>query len=182
MENIPWHPAVVHLPIGIAIILPLAALGIWIGIIRGYWPSRAWLLVIALNALLVGSAFLALKTGEHEEERVEEVVSENAIEKHEEAGERFLLLSGVALALTGAAYFIRKKPWENSAKALATFGLAALVFAAYHTGKSGGQLVYRYGAGQAYTQANPGGFDSHGDQGEKSERNDAEENEAEEDD
>ena len=93
----PLHPAVVHLPIALALLVPLAALVGLLVIARGLTPGRAWAPVLLLQALLVGSAWLALETGENEEERVERVVAERHIEAHEEAAERFLLMAGLGL-------------------------------------------------------------------------------------
>ena len=98
----PLHPAVVHLPIALAVLLPLAAVGLVLAIGRQFVPARAWAFVVLLQLLLAGSAWLAIETGEHEEDRVEHVVAERFIESHEEAAERFAILAGVALLVVGA--------------------------------------------------------------------------------
>lgn len=146
----PLHPAIVHLPLALTLLLPLFAIGALLLLRRGVRPSRAWSLVVAFAGLLFVSAWLAVRTGEAEEERVEEVVAESAIEEHEEAAERFLWLGGFAFALT--ALGLAPGLAGRLGRGLGTAGVLALVFAGYQVGAAGGELVYRHGAARAYTQ------------------------------
>ena len=59
----PLHPAVVHLPIALAVVVPLLAAGCLFAIRSGAPPARAWLAVVFFQALLAGSAWLAVDTG-----------------------------------------------------------------------------------------------------------------------
>ena len=90
MNPLPLHPAIVHLPLGLAVVMPLLATGfawaLWTGRVR----PRAWLAVVALQALLVGSGLFAIKTGGAEEDRAEAVVQKGAIHQHEEYAEQFV--------------------------------------------------------------------------------------------
>jgi uncharacterized membrane protein len=151
MGSLPNHPMIVHFPIVLAILLPLFAVGaLWV--IRSRPDSRrAWAIPLALSVLLFGSAFVATRTGEAEEERVEEVVPERALHEHEEAAERFLVLAGIvaAVALAGMARGIT----GSAARLVATAGSLVVVFAGYQVGHAGGELVYVHNAGAAYTQA-----------------------------
>ncbi|HEU0077184.1 MAG TPA: hypothetical protein VFQ76_06020, partial [Longimicrobiaceae bacterium] len=105
----PLHPAVVHFPIVLMILLPFFALGaLWAirrGSRRGSRPRMAWALPLAVSAALAASALAAVRTGEAQEEKVEDVVGERALHEHEEAAERFQILAGVLLlvAATGLA-------------------------------------------------------------------------------
>ena len=86
----PLHPAIVHLPIALMVLLPIAALAA-ILVIRGTSSVRgAWIPVVILAAALSGSSWVAVQTGEREEEAVEHVVPEEAIHEHEERAEVFL--------------------------------------------------------------------------------------------
>jgi uncharacterized membrane protein len=144
----PLHPAIVHLPIALAALIPgFAIVGLYL-IHRGLIPPRSWALVVLLQVMLVGSGWLALETGEDQEERVERVVAERHIEAHEEAAERFLLIAGIGLVLVGAGLL----PARNGSVArivgtLATLGVLA---AGISVGHSGGELVYKHGAANAY--------------------------------
>jgi hypothetical protein len=150
----PLHPLFVHLPIALTLLVPAFALGAVIAIRRGASARRAWGITVALLGLLTASSFLALKTGEREEEFVEDVVAESAIERHEEAAEAFLLASGVVLLL-GAAGLINGRT-GSIARGFATAGTIALVGAGWQVGHSGGTLAYHEGAAMAYTRKGGG--------------------------
>jgi uncharacterized membrane protein len=147
----PLHPAVVHLPIALAVLIPgLALLGIFL-IHKGFLPSRSWAAIVLLQALLVGSGWLALETGEEQEERVERVVAERHIETHEEAAERFLLLAGIGLLASAAGLLPRSAgSVGRGVGTLVAFGVLA---AGVSVGHSGGELVYKHGAASAYVDA-----------------------------
>ena len=146
----PLHPAVVHLPIALALLIPLVAFAALLAARGGWLPVRAWGFVVLLQACLVGSAWLAMETGEEEEERVERVVAERHIEDHEESAERMLWAAGIALLVIAAGFA------PGRAGALARplgFALSLGVLAlAVDVGHTGGELVYRHGAASAYTR------------------------------
>lgn len=144
----PLHPAVVHLPMALAVLIPgLAVLGFFL-IYKGSVPSRSWVLVVLLQAILVGSGWLALETGEEEEESVERVVAERFIEAHEEAAERFMWIAGLCLLASGAGMLPgRVGSWGRGAGTIAAFGVLA---AGVSVGHAGGELVYKHGAAGAY--------------------------------
>lgn len=149
----PLHPAVVHFPIVLAFLLPLFAIGALVAIRRGARPLRAWSLPLAVGAALTLSSWVAVQTGEAQDERVERVVAEQPLESHEEAAELFLTLSGVLL-LVSATGLVRGVV-GRAGRVTATVGAVALVAAAAQVGHSGGELVYRHGAASAYVP-NPG--------------------------
>ena len=145
----PLHPAIVHLPIALAVLIPGLALLAIFAIRAGLVPARTWAAVILLNALLVGSSWLAIETGEDQEEKVERVVAERNIEDHEEAAERFLIVAIVAGLVSGTGLLAGRSGEIGRG---ATLVASALVLAAgIAVGHSGGELVYRHGAASAYT-------------------------------
>jgi hypothetical protein len=149
----PLHPAVVHLPVALALLVPLVAAFALAAVRLGFLPARSWAFVVLLQACLVGSAWLAQETGEDQEERVERVVDERHIEAHEERAER--LLWGAALALVAIGAGLAPGRLGGAARALAlllSLGVGALAFDA---GRSGGALVYEHGAAAAYTNRPP---------------------------
>lgn len=147
----PLHPAVVHLPIAFAVILPIFAIGALWFIRRGAKRGAAWGIFVAMSAALVASAWVSLQTGEQQEERVEDVVSERSLHQHEEAADLFLAVSaGVLLVATGGLVGGRI---GQASRLLATAGTVAVLGAGWNVGHSGGMLVYRDGAGSAYTQS-----------------------------
>jgi uncharacterized membrane protein len=147
----PLHPAIVHFPIVLATMLPLVALLGLLAVGRGTAPRKAWTYVTLAAFLLFASAFTAVKTGENEEDRVEEVVDHDTIHEHEEAGERLQLFAGIGFLVIAAG--LSGGGLGRIARPLGL--LASLVIAgqAYLTGDSGGELVYKHGAAAAYVDS-----------------------------
>src|SRR5512145_68537 len=150
----PLHPAVVHFPMALAALLPLLALLALLASARGLLPARgAWAGVVLLQAILVGSAYMALETGEDQEERVEDYVPERHIHEHEEAAEWFMILSGVGLAVFSAGLLGGR---AGGAARLAALAASVVVLAAgVRVGQLGGELVYKHGAASAYAGPGP---------------------------
>jgi len=147
----PLHPAVVHLPIAFAVLLPLFAVGALWFIRRGSRPRAAWGVFVAMSAALVASAWVSLQTGEQQEERVEDVVAEASIHQHEEAADLFLAVSaGVLIVALGGLAGGRI---GQAGRWLSTAGTVAVLASGWNVGHSGGMLVYRDGAASAYTQS-----------------------------
>ncbi|MBL8998230.1 MAG: hypothetical protein JNL44_13030 [Gemmatimonadetes bacterium] len=147
----PLHPAVVHLPIALTVLVPAFAVGALVAIRRGARPVRAWGITTALLATLSLSAWVSLETGADQEDRVERVVTEQAIHSHEEAAEAFLALSLLVLVIAGAGLLNGRI--GTGARLAATAGTLALIVAGYRVGHSGGALVYQHGAASAYTSS-----------------------------
>ena len=147
----PLHPAVVHFPIVLAVLLPISAAFALYAIRRGARPLVAWGILVALAGALSVASFVALKTGEAEEERVEQVVSEQVLHAHEEAAEQFLVASIVLLLV--AAVGLARGAAGSAARALSTVGALGMLLLAVRVGEAGGQLVYQHGAASAYTAA-----------------------------
>lgn len=145
----PMHPAVVHFPIVLVVLLPIVALAtLWI-IRRGALARRAWAVPVALAAALTLAAWVSVRTGEAQEDRVEKVVGERPLHEHEEAAERFLLLSGVLLLITASG--LANGVLGRAGRALSTAGAFGLLAAGVQVGQTGGDLVYEHGAASAYT-------------------------------
>ncbi len=151
----PLHPAVVHFPIVLVVILPLVAIVALVLIQHGGSARRIWTPVIVVAAALSASAWVAVRTGEAEEEVVEDVVSERVIHQHEEAAELFLPLSAGMLLLAAAG--LTKGRLGMTARGIATLASMLLVIAGYRVGHTGGDLVYEHGAAAAYATSAQGG-------------------------
>ncbi len=151
MDTLLFHPKLVHLPIALGALMPVVAGGIALAWWRKWLPSRAWVVVVALQAVLVASGFAALQSGEAEEERVEHVVPESVLEAHEDAAASFAWTSAGVLALAVMALIAHRR--RRSALPLAaavTLGALVVLGLGYRTGEAGGALVYRHGAARVY--------------------------------
>lgn len=149
----PIHPMIVHFPIALSVLVPLAAVMAFLLARRGLEIRTLWLAVTGLALILAVSSWLAVRTGEDQEEKVEAVVAEQPLETHEERGKRFLLLSGGVLVLMAAGLF-NGRPGKVG-RAAGTVASLLLLPAGWLVGHSGGELVYRHGAASAYVPSPP---------------------------
>lgn len=147
----PLHPAIVHLPIALTLLVPMFAAGALIAIRRGARPLIAWSIPVALLALLLGSGWAAQETGEQDEEIAEQVVGDPVLNAHEEAAERFMFATGAVLLLAGVGLF-RGRPGQIG-RGVAAAGTIVLLGMGYQVGHSGGAIAYAEGGGVAL---NPG--------------------------
>ena len=150
MSGIPLHPLVVHFPIVLAVLLPISVVVALWAVRKGATARRVWALPLAFAAALTLSAWVAVQTGESQEDRVEDVVGEAALHGHEEAAERFLVLSGVLCLI--AAVGLARGTIGSAARLVTAAGAIGLVVAGAQVGHSGGTLVYRHGAASAYAK------------------------------
>jgi uncharacterized membrane protein len=152
MDQLLFHPKVVHLPLALAVLMPLIASGVAIGWWQGWFNRRVWVIVVLLQILLVGSGFLAMNTGEAEQERVEEVVAEEHIEAHEEAAEIFVWASAAALGVMVLPLLLREGQLLQVALVTACLASAIVLAFGFRAGEAGGRLVYQHGAAQVYVK------------------------------
>lgn len=157
MDTLLFHPKVVHIPIALGMLMPLIAGGLALAWGRGWLPWRAWLVAVVLQAILLVSGAVALRTGEDEEERVEDVVAEDVIETHAVAAEAFVWASGAVLALMLAAAAAGERRAGLPLASFATLGTLFVLGLAYRTGHAGGSLVYEHGAAQVHVISGAGG-------------------------
>ncbi|MDP2054865.1 MAG: hypothetical protein Q8L75_14600 [Acidobacteriota bacterium] len=155
MNSLPLHPAIVHFPLGVAMLMPFIAAGFaW-----ALWTRRAgraaWIAVVVLQAALLGSSLVAINTGANDEERVERVVQASAIEAHEEAAEQFAWASGVTLLLAAVVLVFRRRELAGPLTAAVVIATIAVAGLGLRVGHAGGQLVYVHGAAAAYAATGP---------------------------
>lgn len=150
MASLPLHPAIVHLPLGLAFIIPWLAIGYLWALRTGRVRTRAWLAIVALQAVLLGAGLVAMNTGEREEDRVEAVVPHSAIEQHEEYAEQFVWATGITLVMAGLVLVARHQRVAHGLALATVAGSLIVAASAIRVGHAGGQLVYVHNAGAAY--------------------------------
>jgi uncharacterized membrane protein len=155
MTSLPLHPAIVHLPLGLAFVMPALAIGFAWALWRGRAHARSWAGIVALQAVLLGAGLVAMNTGEREEDRVESVVPKGAISQHEAYAEQFVWATGGTLLLA-ALVLVSRRPAAARALAVATVvGTVFVAASAIRVGHAGGRLVYVHNAGAAYSVSTP---------------------------
>lgn len=150
MSSLPLHPAIVHLPLGLAFVIPFIAIGLAWALWRGRVTGRAWLGIVALQAVLLGGGLLAMNTGEREEHRVEGIVPDPALERHEAYAEQFVWAVGGTLGLSLLAFAFRRTALVHALTLTTIAGTLIVAGAAVRVGRAGGELVYVHNAAAAY--------------------------------
>lgn len=150
MDSLFFHPKVVHVPMALAILMPLVTGGALLAWWKGWFDRRTWAAVLLLQLVLVGSGVAATRTGEREEERVEQVVADQPIETHEEAAEAFVWASAAVLLLMALPLALPDGRAQQAASLGALLGTLLVFGLGYRVGEAGGKLVYQHGAAQAY--------------------------------
>lgn len=103
-----------------------------------------------MSFLFFGSAIVANKTGERDEDRVEKVVSHDLIHEHEEAAESLVVIAGIVFLLTVGAL-----AWPRGGGTVRWVALLGSLIAAGALARAahlGGELVYKHGAASAHVQ------------------------------
>jgi hypothetical protein len=136
----PLHPAIVHFPIVLMFVLPVAILLGWAAIRRGAPVRWAWLGPLVVSAAIAASAWAALETGEDQEDRAEKIVGDELVDAHKEAGEWFLNVSAGLLVVTAAG--LMGGTAGKAARGVAFLGSLALIGIGYQVGRYGGRIVY----------------------------------------
>jgi uncharacterized membrane protein len=155
MNGVPLHPALVHVPLGLAVGAPVVAIAVLVAVWRGWLPARAWLVVTIVQLMIAGGTFVAVSTGQDEEEKVEKIVPEEAIEEHEESGKWFQWTALIAAVFSVMVVVAEKHPIGRPAMILATVLTLLVAAVAVRTGQLGGKLVYEHGAAEAHTGDRP---------------------------
>ena len=153
MTSLPLHPAIVHLPLGLAFIMPALAIGFGWALWKGRIRPRAWMAIVALQAVLLGAGLVAMNTGEREEHRVEAAVPEAALEQHEAYAAQFVWAIGATLVLATLVLAFRGGAAARALTLATVAGTVVVAASAVRVGHAGGRLVYEHNAGAAYSTA-----------------------------
>jgi len=156
VTSLPLHPAIVHLPLGLAFLMPALALGFAWALWKRRVRPRAWVSIIALQAVLLGAGLAAMNTGEREEDRVESVVPKAVLHQHEELAEQFVWATGATLLVATLVLVVRKPDITAALAAVTVLGTLLVAASALRVGHAGGRLVYEHNAGAAYSMPTQG--------------------------
>jgi len=147
--SLPYHPLIVHFPVAISVILPILSTLILYFIMKKSFSSQLWIIALVFQGLTVATGYLALETGEMDEEKVEKVLSKKLIHEHEEAAEIFVGASVIVFVLGVLSLFI-KESYRSKLRIASSVLSLVLPLLVYRAGHLGGELVYKHGAGNAF--------------------------------
>jgi uncharacterized membrane protein len=143
INGIPVHPLVVHLAV---VVVPVAAIGLIVMVIRPTFSQRFGGWVAAVAAIAMGASFVAKEAGEALEERVGEPGFD-----HAELGDVMPILAGLLLLAVVALYVVDRYMSDQSpsrrilrivaAVAAVVIAVANMVWI-YRVGDSGAKSVW----------------------------------------
>lgn len=149
--QVPFHPVVVHFPLAVTFVMPVLVFIFAYMIKLNKMNPKGWLIIVGLQLAVVISGYVALETGETEEDKVEKVLDKTYIHEHEESAEIFVGSTVIALVLSVAAFFIRKDLGHPIKLSMGFIGLICC-FLAYRAGHLGGEILYKHGGAAAYLE------------------------------
>lgn len=154
MVEVPFHPQIVHLPLALSVILPLLALIVLICIRKQKFSTHVWILVAGLQVLTTASGYLAMETGEDDEQAVGKLIGKPLVHAHEESAEMFVAFSVAASVLAIATVVVKTSAqfYLMLVTVVLMLGQSAL---GWRAGRSGGELIYVHKAANAHTAAAP---------------------------
>lgn len=141
MTQLVPHAGLVHLPLALALIVPLMYAMAWLGTRRGWLNGNVWYGVVFFALLQLVSIVVGLQSGEAAE--FTSAAAKEAIERHERAAESFFYVwIALGILLIGAVWIRGRKyfPWVESAILLL---FAIQMYLAFSTGHFGGDLISR---------------------------------------
>ncbi len=109
MNGVPLHPFFVHFPIALSFILPLFGFLLLFFVWKEWGGRKIWIFIILLQLLATGGGLAARSTGHAEEEKVEKILAnEDALHKHEEMADSFVIASVISLIISLVGKLIKK--------------------------------------------------------------------------
>ena len=142
MADLPLHPFVVHLTIGLAVAVGLLTPACLLAWVRALLPRRAWWLVVGLQGVLVVSTLASVRSGELASLDARDFLELERIEEHQALGMGLTAAAVASLALSLGAAMVRD---ERRARQLATASMlvmAGQLALGLATGHAGGRMVW----------------------------------------
>lgn len=138
--TLPMHPKLVHVPMALCVLMPAVAAFVWIGVRRGWFTPRVWLLVTFLQSATLAGGAAALWSGLEDGEKVEGYASEEALETHEDRAWIFVIVAAGNGVLCCVTVLLANR--QQLLGAITVVALAGGSYAGYLVGDAGGRLVY----------------------------------------
>lgn len=146
---VPNHPFLAHIPLVLALFLPLVLGIIVVLVTKKKLPISSWWIAVSMQLLVVVFAYVALSTGEAEEDLVRQFVHKSFIGKHENIAEMFAGASVILLGLMMVALFVKENLAKHLRMVTCVLSLLPLGIGLY-AGRLGGEIAYAHGGAEAY--------------------------------
>ena len=153
MMDLPLHPGVVHIPVGLSFVMPIIVVAMGWGVLSGRLPKMAWSLVVVLQLVLSVSSFVAAGSGDLDKGLVEAVVDQEFIDAHEDAASLFIWSSAGMFIVAALGIALSDDRARRIAIVAMMAGSVVVGYLGVRTGQAGGILVYRRGAASAHLPA-----------------------------
>lgn len=150
---IPLHPFLAHIPLVLSLLMPFVLWTAVVLIAKEKASPKAWWPTVILQIVVVVSAYIALSSGEGEEDLVAQYVSKKFIGQHENMAEVFSGLSVILLGVMIVINFVQEKLAKHLRLIAAVFSIVPLGVGLY-AGRLGGEIAYAQGGAEAYYAAN----------------------------
>jgi hypothetical protein len=134
------HPATVHVPIALGVLLPFAHLGLWFAVAKGFLPPRVWWLLTGAIAAQVSSCLLAYATGMRSKPL--SAAAPELLARHENLALLFCLSALLAVGLSTTIAAGKRPASMNVRNAFLFAVLVAQMTLAIWVGRLGGTIVF----------------------------------------
>ncbi len=133
------HPAFVHLPVTMALIMPPVMIVLAFAVFRKYISEKAWVIAPLFSLLFTAFIYAAMYTGSVDREELEDRVAIEQLDRHEQSAESLLLAS---LACFLFAVFALKGRNALVFRILYLVSLLLVSSMTYRTVEKGAGIVY----------------------------------------
>ena len=148
---LPLHPFMAHIPLVLALCLPIVIVSSIVFIMKKKISPRFWWVPVIIQITIVVFSYIALETGEDQEDTVLQFVAKPFIQQHENAAEIFSGLGVILLGLMAVVLFVGESLARNLRFLTAVLSLIPLA-AGLYAGRLGGAIAYTHGGAEAYYQ------------------------------
>lgn len=148
---LPLHPFMAHIPLVLALCLPIVIISSIVFIMKKKISPRFWWVPVIMQISIVVFSYIALETGEDQEDTVLQFVAKPFVQQHENAAEIFSGLGVILLGLMAVVLFVGESLARNLRFLTAVLSFIPLA-AGLYAGRLGGAIAYTHGGAEAYYQ------------------------------
>ncbi len=142
MTDLPFHPYIVHVAIGLAVAVAVMAPVLWLCWVKALLARRSWWLVALLQALLLVTAVVSVRSGEVAALDARDWLELERIEHHQDLGEAFTVTAGLTLVLIVVGGLLGDEQRARQLVGAAVVGTTLQLGLGAVAGHAGGELVW----------------------------------------